>query len=94
MSQEHDNPAERLSLADQLLAKGDLSAAEEMLNALLKEAPCSQDVVSRLMELHLNRGDRSGAIRLYQELAGCMQKEHATTPSPSLGKMLQQGCGS
>jgi DNA-binding SARP family transcriptional activator len=74
-------------------AAGDWPAALTYANRLVELDPLDEEAHRRRMQVHLRRGDRSAAIRAYQECAALLERELGVAPSAATRALYEQdGC--
>jgi DNA-binding SARP family transcriptional activator/tetratricopeptide (TPR) repeat protein len=69
---------------------GDLAAAEAAARELVEREPYRESAYARLMEVHVARGNRAEALRVYEQLRTLLRDELGTPPGAGVKALHEQ----
>ncbi len=78
------------SLAELLLHDGRYDEVIQIARAVLRKDPCREDAYRLLMRAHLQRGDRTAALRAYQGCVAALERELGVAPLPETRQLYEQ----
>jgi DNA-binding SARP family transcriptional activator len=79
-----------LAFSDQLIAGGNVAAALTWARRSLELSDTDEHALRKLIELQCQAGDRTGAIRTYEEFARHLGVEYGTQPSSETRSVIER----
>lgn len=80
----------QFGLARACETRGDVNAAQQPLERLLRADPCDERAAQELMKLLARHGRRSESVRVYQRLTRSLQEELDVEPSAESAELYRQ----